>query len=111
MAAGSSAPELFTSVAGVGTDSDVGVGTIVGYIINTLPNKINTDYFPRSAMFNILVILALSSILAGQVRVHLSRIISIKCFLDPAFGLETIVSRQCCVCLLDSSVHWLLLGW
>ncbi len=39
MAAGSSAPELFTSVAGVGTDSDVGVGTIVGYIINTLPNK------------------------------------------------------------------------
>ena len=30
MAAGSSAPELFTSVAGVGTDSDVGVGTIVG---------------------------------------------------------------------------------
>ena len=31
MAAGSSAPELFTSVAGVAADSDVGVGTIVGY--------------------------------------------------------------------------------
>lgn len=31
MAAGSSAPELFTSVAGVTADSDVGVGTIVGY--------------------------------------------------------------------------------
>ena len=31
MAAGSSAPELFTSVAGVTSDSDVGVGTIVGY--------------------------------------------------------------------------------
>ncbi len=30
MAAGSSAPELFTSVAGVSTESDVGVGTIVG---------------------------------------------------------------------------------
>lgn len=30
MAAGSSAPELFTSVAGVGVESDVGVGTIVG---------------------------------------------------------------------------------
>ena len=30
MAAGSSAPELFTSVAGVGVGSDVGVGTIVG---------------------------------------------------------------------------------
>lgn len=30
MAAGSSAPELFTSVAGVGVESDVGIGTIVG---------------------------------------------------------------------------------
>lgn len=33
MAAGSSAPELFTSVAGVTADSDVGVGTIVGYVV------------------------------------------------------------------------------
>ena len=30
MAAGSSAPELFTSIAGVTVQSDVGVGTIVG---------------------------------------------------------------------------------
>ena len=30
MAAGSSAPELFTAVAGMGVQSDVGVGTIVG---------------------------------------------------------------------------------
>ena len=30
MAAGSSAPELFTSVAGVAVRTDVGVGTIVG---------------------------------------------------------------------------------
>ncbi len=30
MAAGSSAPELFTSIAGVTVESDVGVGTIVG---------------------------------------------------------------------------------
>lgn len=30
MAAGSSAPELFTSVAGVTVESDVGIGTIVG---------------------------------------------------------------------------------
>ena len=30
MAAGSSAPELFTSVAGVAVETDVGVGTIVG---------------------------------------------------------------------------------
>ena len=32
MAAGSSAPELFTSVAGVGVESDVGIGTIVGSV-------------------------------------------------------------------------------
>ncbi|XP_076825636.1 sodium/potassium/calcium exchanger 4-like [Clavelina lepadiformis] len=50
MAAGSSAPELFTSIAGVGTGSDVGVGTIVG-----------------SAVFNLLVIIALTSALAGQI--------------------------------------------
>ncbi|XP_077987801.1 sodium/potassium/calcium exchanger 4-like isoform X2 [Glandiceps talaboti] len=50
MAAGSSAPELFTSVAGVAQETDVGVGTIVG-----------------SAVFNILIIIALSAALAGQV--------------------------------------------
>jgi len=50
MAAGSSAPELFTSVAGVGTESDVGVGTIVG-----------------SAVFNLLVIIALTTLLARKV--------------------------------------------
>ncbi|ELT99617.1 hypothetical protein CAPTEDRAFT_91934 [Capitella teleta] len=50
MAAGSSAPELFTSVAGVVVQTDVGVGTIVG-----------------SAVFNLLVIIALTGALAGQV--------------------------------------------
>ncbi|XP_070537961.1 sodium/potassium/calcium exchanger 3-like isoform X2 [Ptychodera flava] len=50
MAAGSSAPELFTSVAGVAQETDVGVGTIVG-----------------SAVFNILIIIALSAALAGKV--------------------------------------------
>ncbi|XP_071477467.1 sodium/potassium/calcium exchanger 1-like [Diadema antillarum] len=50
MAAGSSAPELFTSVVGVAFESDVGVGTIVG-----------------SAMFNILIIIALTAALAGKV--------------------------------------------
>ncbi|CAB4027349.1 sodium potassium calcium exchanger 4-like isoform X3, partial [Paramuricea clavata] len=49
MAAGSSAPELFTSVAGVTADSDVGVGTIVG-----------------SAVFNLLVIIALTAALTTQ---------------------------------------------
>lgn len=46
MAAGSSAPELFTSLASVTAESDVGVGTIVG-----------------SAVFNILVIIALTAAL------------------------------------------------
>ena len=43
MAAGSSAPELFTSIAGVTVESDVGVGTIVGYvsILNTLKPEIS----------------------------------------------------------------------
>ncbi|XP_071754281.1 sodium/potassium/calcium exchanger 3-like [Centroberyx gerrardi] len=50
MAAGSSAPELFTSLISVFiTKGDVGVGTIVG-----------------SAVFNILVIIGLSGIFAGQ---------------------------------------------
>uniref|UniRef100_A0A672J2B9 Solute carrier family 24 member 6a n=1 Tax=Salarias fasciatus TaxID=181472 RepID=A0A672J2B9_SALFA len=52
MAAGSSAPELFTSLIGVFiTKGDVGVGTIVG-----------------SAVFNILVIIGICGIFAGQVR-------------------------------------------
>ncbi|KAJ8014895.1 hypothetical protein DPEC_G00020530 [Dallia pectoralis] len=50
MAAGSSAPELFTSLIGVFiTKGDLGVGTIVG-----------------SAVFNILVIIGLCGIFAGQ---------------------------------------------
>ncbi|KAM7417559.1 hypothetical protein PAMA_017275 [Pampus argenteus] len=50
MAAGSSAPELFTSLIGVFiTKGDVGVGTIVG-----------------SAVFNILIIIGLCGIFSGQ---------------------------------------------
>ncbi|XP_061542736.1 sodium/potassium/calcium exchanger 3-like isoform X2 [Phycodurus eques] len=50
MAAGSSAPELFTSLIGVFiTKGDVGVGTIVG-----------------SAVFNVLVIIGICGIFAGQ---------------------------------------------
>ncbi|KAI4873316.1 hypothetical protein NFI96_029072 [Prochilodus magdalenae] len=56
MAAGSSAPELFASIIGVFiTHGDVGVGTIVG-----------------SAVFNILCIIGVCGIFAGQV-VHLTR--------------------------------------
>ena len=50
MAAGSSAPELFTSLAAATNESDVGVGTIVG-----------------SAVFNLLVIVALSAALSGKI--------------------------------------------
>merc|ERR1719427_2223605 len=50
MAAGSSAPELFTSLAAATNEPDVGVGTIVG-----------------SAVFNLLVIVALSAALSGKV--------------------------------------------
>ncbi|XP_060134141.1 sodium/potassium/calcium exchanger 3 isoform X3 [Zootoca vivipara] len=51
MAAGSSAPELFTSVIGVFiTKGDVGVGTIVG-----------------SAVFNILCIIGVCGLFAGQI--------------------------------------------
>uniref|UniRef100_A0A8C9ZLR8 Solute carrier family 24 member 6a n=1 Tax=Sander lucioperca TaxID=283035 RepID=A0A8C9ZLR8_SANLU len=54
MAAGSSAPELFTSLIGVFiTKGDVGVGTIVG-----------------SAVFNILVIIGLCGIFSGQVQLN-----------------------------------------
>lgn len=50
MAAGSSAPELFTSLLGaLWTKDDVGIGTIVG-----------------SAVFNILIIIGLSAALAGS---------------------------------------------
>ncbi|PAA48267.1 hypothetical protein BOX15_Mlig010314g3 [Macrostomum lignano] len=50
MAAGSSAPELFSSVAAVAFDSDAGVGTIAG-----------------SAVFNLLVIISLTAAFAGKV--------------------------------------------
>nr|XP_033795177.1 sodium/potassium/calcium exchanger 3 [Geotrypetes seraphini] len=53
MAAGSSAPELFTSIIGVFiTKGDVGIGTIVG-----------------SAVFNILCIIGVCGLFAGQVVV------------------------------------------
>uniref|UniRef100_A0A8B9RLP5 Solute carrier family 24 member 4 n=1 Tax=Astyanax mexicanus TaxID=7994 RepID=A0A8B9RLP5_ASTMX len=61
MAAGSSAPELFASVIGVFiTHGDVGVGTIVG-----------------SAVFNILCIIGVCGIFAGQVCVCVSAYMNI----------------------------------
>uniref|UniRef100_A0A8C2EUW7 Sodium/calcium exchanger membrane region domain-containing protein n=2 Tax=Cyprinus carpio TaxID=7962 RepID=A0A8C2EUW7_CYPCA len=62
MAAGSSAPELFTSLIGVFiTKGDVGVGTIVG-----------------SAVFNILVIIGVCGIFARQVDILYLLNLSIK---------------------------------
>ena len=53
MAMGSSAPELFTSLMGAfAAESDVGVGTIVG-----------------SAVFNVLIIIGLCSIVAAGVSI------------------------------------------
>uniref|UniRef100_A0A4W5MYQ2 Solute carrier family 24 member 4a n=1 Tax=Hucho hucho TaxID=62062 RepID=A0A4W5MYQ2_9TELE len=58
MAAGSSAPELFASIIGVFiTHGDVGVGTIVG-----------------SAVFNILCIIGVCGIFAGQVCLFLHKL-------------------------------------
>ena len=78
MAAGSSAPELFTSIAAVfapvptcGEDRDsVGVGTVVG-----------------SAVFNILVIIGLSALLAGQVMaLHWKPFVRDICFYSAAIA-------------------------
>lgn len=68
MAAGSSAPELFTSIASVGVASDVGVGTIVGYETANVKTRFdNESFIYRSAVFNLLIIIAFTALLAGQV--------------------------------------------
>ncbi|KAL4622953.1 sodium/potassium/calcium exchanger 3-like [Arapaima gigas] len=83
MAAGSSAPELFTSLIGVFiTKGDVGVGTIVG-----------------SAVFNILVIIGVCGIFAGQ-TVNLSWW---PLFRDCVFYICSVLALilLCDVCLLS----------
>ncbi|MBN3304796.1 NCKX3 protein, partial [Amia calva] len=84
MAAGSSAPELFTSVIGVFiTKGDVGVGTIVG-----------------SAVFNILCIIGVCGIFAGQ-AVHLSCWTLLR---DSAF--YTLSVAALIVFIHDEKVSW-----
>ncbi|XP_034545114.1 sodium/potassium/calcium exchanger 3 isoform X2 [Notolabrus celidotus] len=84
MAAGSSAPELFTSLIGVFiTKGDVGVGTIVG-----------------SAVFNILVIIGICGIFSGQT-------ISLSwwpLFRDAAFYILSIVVLI--LVIFDEKVLW-----
>ncbi|XP_061642918.1 sodium/potassium/calcium exchanger 3-like isoform X2 [Phyllopteryx taeniolatus] len=84
MAAGSSAPELFTSLIGVFiTKGDVGVGTIVG-----------------SAVFNVLVIIGICGIFAGQ-PISLSWW---PLFRDAAFYILSIIVLI--VVIYDEKVQW-----
>ncbi|XP_051500308.1 sodium/potassium/calcium exchanger 4-like [Myxocyprinus asiaticus] len=84
MAAGSSAPELFASVIGVFiTHGDVGVGTIVG-----------------SAVFNILCIIGVCGIFAGQV-VFLTRW---AVFRDSFFYILSVIALI--VFIYDEKIVW-----
>mgnify|MGYP003571735263 CR=1 FL=1 len=100
MAAGSSAPELFTSIMAVfGTENDVGVGTIVG-----------------SAVFNILLIIGVSAAVAGPIMVldwrplvrdSLYYLFSIL-LLARFFGDDVVEFWEAC-CLLGAYVGYILL--
>nr|BAD36898.1 Na+/Ca2+ exchanger [Asterias amurensis] len=99
MAAGSSAPELFISIIGVSKESDVGVGTIVG-----------------TAVFNILIIIALTAALAGQVlkldwrplvRDCISYGISIICFI--IFAWDGVIEIYEAIILLGLYVAYIVL--
>ncbi|XP_078714751.1 sodium/potassium/calcium exchanger 3 [Lampetra fluviatilis] len=84
MAAGSSAPELFTSVIGVFvTKGDVGVGTIVG-----------------SAVFNILCIIGVCGLFAGQIV----RLTWWSLFRDSVFYTISIIALILFIC--DEIVSW-----
>ncbi|CAL8331070.1 unnamed protein product [Merluccius merluccius] len=84
MAAGSSAPELFTSVIGVFiTKGDVGVGTIVG-----------------SAVFNILCIIGVCGIFAGQ-AVRLSHWTLLRDSIYYTFSIVALIAF-----IYDEKVCW-----
>ncbi|CAG06166.1 unnamed protein product, partial [Tetraodon nigroviridis] len=84
MAAGSSAPELFTSIIGVFiTKGDVGVGTIVG-----------------SAVFNILCIIGVCGFFAGQ-AVKLSRWAVLRDSIYYTFSVTALI-----VFIYDENVCW-----
>ncbi|KAM3601475.1 uncharacterized protein V6R79_013439 [Siganus canaliculatus] len=84
MAAGSSAPELFTSLIGVFiTKGDVGVGTIVG-----------------SAVFNILVIIGLSGIFAG----HTVALTWWSLFRDSSYYILSVLALI--LVIYDATVVW-----
>ncbi|KAK6479126.1 sodium/potassium/calcium exchanger 4-like [Huso huso] len=84
MAAGSSAPELFASVIGVFiTHGDVGVGTIVG-----------------SAVFNILCIIGVCGIFAGQVVV----LTWWSVFRDSLYYTFSVLALIACI--YDEQIDW-----
>lgn len=64
-------------------------------------------------MFNILIIVALSAVLAGKVCASVTDIIQLYNYLilkDIVFGLATIVQRFCNVWFVGSPVHWVFMG-
>ena len=104
MAAGSSAPELFTSLAGATKGSDVGVGTIVG-----------------SAVFNLLVIVALSAALAGQIlNLDWRPLTRDSCFYALSIASKDMIRRPLSLITATfdknsyyfyDSFRWFFMGW
>ncbi|KAI1301951.1 Sodium/potassium/calcium exchanger 2 [Halotydeus destructor] len=93
MAAGGSAPELFTSIIGVFiSQDDVGIGTIVG-----------------SAVFNILFVISMCAIFSRTVLV----LTWWPLFRDVTFYAVILISLM--YCFKDSHIHWyeslFLLSW
>jgi sodium/potassium/calcium exchanger 2 len=84
MAAGGSAPELFTSIIGVFiSHDDVGIGTIVG-----------------SAVFNILFVISMCAIFSKTVLA----LTWWPLFRDVSFYSLILVTLM--VCFRDSMIHW-----
>jgi len=84
MAAGGSAPELFTSIIGVFISlDDVGIGTIVG-----------------SAVFNILFVISMCAIFSKTVLV----LTWWPLFRDVTFYAVILISLM--LCFRDSKIHW-----
>eukprot|EP00937_MAST-01D_sp_MAST-1D-sp2_P006232 g6232.t1 len=89
LAAGSSAPELFTSIGDVfGPSNSIGLGTIVG-----------------SAMFNILVIVALSAaVAAGELAIDRRPVIRDVTFYTCSIGLLALFFRDSVINTHESAI-------
>ncbi|GMI08139.1 hypothetical protein TrLO_g14312 [Triparma laevis f. longispina] len=94
LAAGSSAPELFTSLADAfGDASSIGMGTIVG-----------------SAMFNILVIVALSAAVAGKsgasLKIDYRPVTRDVCFYSYSILLLALFFTDGVITAVESGIMW-----